>query len=432
MSATLFPLFLILLLFLLSLTAIFFLYKKNQTLQGVLDAERILTTELKVQLSRQETLLQEEKSHHREKLKSLEDSRILMTSELQHLSIEILEQQSKAFTPSNKQNIENILKPLGEKIQGFEKKVEETYDKEAKERFSLTEQIKNLQALNAQISQDAVNLTNALKGENKTQGIWGEMILERVLEQSGLTKGREYEVQASLTGSSGEKKQPDVIVHLPENKDVVIDSKVSLYAYEKYSSEEDEDQRKEYIKQHAQSIRAHIKNLSAKSYDDLEAVKSLDYVLMFLPIEAAFTLAIQYDNALFTEALNKNIILVGPSTLLAILRTIQNIWRFEHQNKNALEIATSAGRLYDKFVSFVENLDDIGKHIQRTQDSYEAAQNKLYSGRGNLISRVETLKTLGANTKKSLPEKLLHQDADSDIEQVISSQEKADDRGDAH
>ena len=343
-------------------------------------------------------------------LKALEDSRVMMSNEFKNLANEILEQKSKAFTESNKQNIENILKPLNEKILGFEKKVEETYDKEAKEWFSLTEQIKNLQALNAQISQDAVNLTNALKGENKTQGIWGEMILERVLEQSGLTKGREYEVQASHTGSGGEKKQPDVIVHLPENKDVIIDSKVSLIAYEKYSSEEDDKLRKEYLKQHAQSIRAHIKNLSAKSYDDLSTVKSLDYVLMFLPIEAAFTLAIQYDNTLFTEALNKNIILVGPSTLLAILRTIQNIWRFEHQNKNALEIATGAGRLYDKFVSFVENLEDIGKHIQRTQESYEAAQNKLSSGRGNLISRVENLKTLGANTKKALPDKLLGQE----------------------
>lgn len=417
MPATLIPIFLFALLLLLSLAVILFLYKKNQSIQIVLDSERELKTELKVELSRQQTLLQEERSHHQEKLKALEDSRVMMSNEFKNLANEILEQKSKAFTESNKQNIENILKPLNEKIQGFEKKVEETYDKEAKERFSLTEQIKNLQALNTQISQDAVNLTNALKGENKTQGIWGEMILERVLEQSGLTKGREYEVQASHTGDAGEKKQPDVIVHLPENKDVVIDSKVSLIAYEKYSSEEDDSLRKDYIKQHAQSIRAHIKNLSAKSYDDLKAVKSLDYVLMFLPIEAAFTLAIQYDNTLFTEALNKNIILVGPSTLLAILRTIQNIWRFEHQNKNAIEIATNAGRLYDKFVSFVDNLEDIGKHIQRTQESYEAAQNKLSSGRGNLISRVENLKTLGANTKKSLPDKLLSQD-DSDDDNV--------------
>ncbi|MBN4076003.1 DNA recombination protein RmuC, partial [Gammaproteobacteria bacterium AH-315-E17] len=235
----------------------------------------------------------------------------------------------------------------------------------------------------------------------------GEMILERVLEQSGLSKGREYEVQPSYSTDGGEKKQPDVVVHLPGNKDVIIDSKVSLTAYEKYSNADNEDERSTFIKQHVQSLKGHIKNLSSKSYEDISAVKSLDYVLLFLPIEGAFALAIQQDNDLFTEALNKNIILVGPSTLLAILRTIQNIWRFEHQNKNAIEIATSAGRLYDKFVNFVENLEEIGKHIQRSQDSYEAALNKLNTGRGNLISRVENLKALGANTKKSLPENLL-------------------------
>ena len=376
-------------------------------MQEKLDQERNLSIDLKIELSRQETLLQEESNHHLEKLKVLENAKAQMTAEFKNLANEILEQKSKAFTESNKKNIESILTPLNEKIQGFEKKVEETYDKEAKERFSLTEQIKNLQTLNVKISQDAINLTNALKGENKTQGIWGEMILERVLEQSGLSKGREYEVQASFSADTGEKKQPDVIVHLPENKDVIIDSKVSLVAYEKYSNADSEEDRKTFLKQHVQSLKGHIKNLSSKSYQDISAVKSLDYVLLFLPIEAAFTLAIQEDNDLFTEALNKNIILVGPSTLLAILRTIQNIWRFEHQNKNAIEIATSAGRLYDKFVNFVENLEEIGKHIQRSQDSYDAALNKLNTGRGNLISRVESLKALGANTKKSLPENLL-------------------------
>ncbi|MDG2089830.1 MAG: DNA recombination protein RmuC [Gammaproteobacteria bacterium] len=407
MPATQMIVLLLFFLLLLCFSVIIFFYKKNQNLQENLNQERNLSTDLKIELSRQETLLQEESNHHLEKLKVLENSKAQMTAEFKNLANEILEQKSKAFTESNKKNIESILTPLNEKIQGFEKKVEETYDKEAKERFSLTEQIKNLQTLNVQISQDAINLTNALKGENKTQGIWGEMILERVLEQSGLNKGREYEVQASFSTDTGEKKQPDVIVHLPENKDVIIDSKVSLVAYEKYSNADSEEDRKTLLKQHVQSLKGHIKNLSSKSYEDISAVKSLDYVLLFLPIEAAFTLAIQEDNDLFTEALNKNIILVGPSTLLAILRTIQNIWRFEHQNKNAIEIATSAGRLYDKFVNFVENLEEIGKHIQRSQDSYDAALNKLNTGRGNLISRVERLKALGANTKKSLPENLL-------------------------
>ncbi len=392
-----------------SLLAIIFFYKKNQNLQERINQEGTLITDLRIELSRQQTLRQEENSHHLEKLKMMETAKAQMTAEFKNLANDILEQKSKAFTESNKKNIENILMPLNAKIQGFEKKVEETYDKEAKERFSLTEQIKNLQTLNVQISQDAVNLTNALKGDNKTQGIWGEMILERLLEQSGLNKDREYEVQTSFSTNSGEKKQPDVIVHLPENKDVIIDSKVSLTAYEKYSNADTDNERNIFLKQHVQSLKRHIKNLSAKNYEDISSIKSLDYVLLFLPIEAAFTLAIQQDNDLFTDALNKNIILVGPSTLLAILRTIQNIWRFEHQNKNAIEIATSAGRLYDKFISFIENLEEIGKYIQRSQDSYEAALNKLNTGRGNLISRVESLKALGANTKKSLPDNLLSQ-----------------------
>ncbi len=415
----------ILFLLLLSFIAtIVLLYKKNQDLLSKLEQEREQSIELKVESSRLQTLLQESNNHHQEKLKTLEEARLQMTSEFKNLANEILDQKSKTFTESNRKNIENILNPLNEKIKGFEKKVEETYDKEAKERFSLTEQIKNLQSLNVQISQDAVNLTNALKGENKTQGIWGEMILERVLEQSGLSKGREYEVQASYGDESGSKKQPDVVVHLPENKDVIIDSKVSLLAYENYSSADSTEEQGAFVKQHVQSIRAHINNLSAKNYDDISSLKSLDYVLMFLPIEAAFTLAIQHDNELFSEALSKNIILVGPSTLLAILRTIQNIWRFEHQNKNAIEIATSAGRLYDKFVSFVDNLEDIGKHIDRSRGSYEAALNKLNSGRGNLISRVENLKILGANSKKSLPGNMLNQN--SELQKKLDSDKDGD------
>lgn len=400
-------LLLLFLLLLLCLSALIFFFKRNLNLQEILDQERSLSTDLKVELSRQQTMLQEEQNNHQEKLKSLEDSRLLMSAEFKNLANEILEQKSKSFTESNKQNIENILKPLSEKIQGFEKKVEDTYDKESKQRFSLEQQIKQLQKANIQVSQETLNLTNALKGENKTQGVWGEFILERVLEKSGLKKGSEYEVQVSLKDQDGKTKQPDVIVRLPENKDIIIDSKVSLNAYEKYSSEDDEKQRDLYLKQHLSSIRSHIKGLSEKNYQNLEGVRNLDFVMMFLPIESAFTLAVQYDEKLFIDAFEKNIVIVCPSTLLATLRTIQNIWRYEQQNNNAMEIAKSAGKLYDKFVLFLQSLDDLGSSLDKAQRSYDTAYNRLQAGHGNLVNSVQKLQELGARTSKKIPRKLL-------------------------
>lgn len=407
MPATQIVFLLFFLLLLSSLSAIIFFFKKNQHLQDKLDQERSLSTDLKVELSRQQTLLQEESSNHQEKLKALEDSRALMTAEFKNLANEILEQKSKSFTESNKQNIENILKPLSEKIQGFEKKVDDTYDKESKQRFSLEQQIRQLQEANVQISQEALNLTNALKGESKTQGVWGEFILERVLEKSGLKKGSEYEVQVSLKDEDGKLKQPDIIVRLPENKDLIIDSKVSLSAYEKYSSEDDDKQRQLYLKQHLTSIRNHIKGLSDKNYQNLDAVRNLDFVMMFLPIEAAFTLAVQHDEKLFIDAFEKNIIIVCPSTLLATLRTIQNIWRYEQQNNNAMEIAKSAGKLYDKFVLFLQSLDDLGASLDKAQRSFDTAYNRLQTGNGNLVNSVQKLQELGARTSKKIPAKLL-------------------------
>lgn len=408
-------LLLLFLLLLLCLSALIFFFKRNLNLQEMLDQERSLSTDLKVELSRQQTMLQEEQNNHQEKLKSLKDSRLLMSAEFKNLANEILEQKSKSFTESNKQNIENILKPLSEKIQGFEKKVEDTYDKESKQRFSLEQQIKQLQKANIQVSQETLNLTNALKGENKTQGVWGEFILERVLEKSGLKKGSEYEVQVSLKDQDGKTKQPDVIVRLPENKDIIIDSKVSLNAYEKYSSEGDEKQRDLYLKQHLSSIRNHIKGLSEKNYQNLEGVRNLDFVMMFLPIESAFTLAVQYDEKLFIDAFEKNIVIVCPSTLLATLRTIQNIWRYEQQNNNAMEIAKSAGKLYDKFVLFLQSLDDLGSSLDKAQRSYDTAYNRLQTGHGNLVNSVQKLQELGARTSKKIPRKLLYDELlDSD------------------
>jgi DNA recombination protein RmuC len=358
---------------------------------------------LQEKLSRQETLLQQERISHEEKLRLLQGAREQLTHEFKSLANEILEQKGKTFTENSRLQLQALLQPLGEKIQLFEKKVEDTYDKESKQRFALEREIKALLELNTRISVDAVNLTNALKGESKTQGIWGEVILERVLEKSGLTKGREYEVQVSLRDDDGKTGQPDVLVHLPEGKDVIIDAKVSLTAYQNYFAATEDADKVQLLRQHIQSIRNHIRGLSTRNYQHLQGVSSLDYVLLFLPVEAAFTLAVQHDESLFTEAFEKNIILVGPSTLLATLRTIQSIWRYEYQNKNAQEIAQSAGRLYDKFVAFCSDLDEIGKRLQQTQEAWDQARGKLMHGKGNLVGRTEKLRTLGARASKKLP-----------------------------
>lgn len=384
-----------------------------------LEAQREANAGLRDEKTQLQTRLEEERNQQRDKLTLLQNAREQMTLEFKNLANEILDQKGKAFSDLSKRNLQDILKPLGEKIQLFEKKVEDSYNQEAKERFSLAREIKTLQELNTRISEDAVNLTNALKGESKTQGIWGEVILERVLEKSGLMRGREYEVQVSLRGEDGRARQPDVIVHLPENKDVIIDAKVSLKAYEQYCSEDDETRRAECLKLHIQSIRGHIKSLSDKDYHNMEAVRSLDFVMLFLPVEAAFSLAVQQDDNLFAEAFDRNIMLVGPSTLLATLRTIQNIWRYEYQNKNALEIARQAGNLYDKFKAFTDDLDEIGKRLGQTQQSWDKAWNKLCSGKGNLVARVERLKALGAKASKQLDRNLLEDDSEEEPQALL-------------
>jgi DNA recombination protein RmuC len=373
-------------------------------------------THLREQAVRLQSELSGERQKFEEKLSLLEDAREQMTLQFKQLASDILEDKSKRFTRSNEENIAQILKPLQEKIQHFEKRVEETYMKEAKERFSLAKEIKNLQELNARISEDAINLTNALKGDNKAQGTWGEMILESILERSGLVKGREYEVQVSLKSSDGGRSQPDVIVHMPESKDMVIDAKVSLKAYEAFCSEDDADRKSELLKQHIQSIRNHVKLLAAKDYQHLSSLNSLDFILLFMPVEAAFSVAAQQDTELFINAFEKNIIIVGPSTLLTTLRTVQNLWRMAQQNQNALEIANRAGALYDKFVGFVEDLNDVGGKIEAAQRSYDRAHNKLQSGRGNLISRTENLKKLGAKATKQHNKEIL-QSADLETQQ---------------
>lgn len=383
------------------------LQQELEVLHTRLQAESAVAQELRERLTRQETLLQQERLQHQDKLQLLQQAREQMSLEFKALANEILEQKGRNFSESNQQQIQALLKPLGEKLQAFEKRVEDTYDKESKQRFALEREIKALIELNTRISVDADNLTRALKGESKTQGNWGEVILERVLEKSGLEKGREYEVQVSLRDDEGGRSQPDVIVYLPESKHVIIDSKVSLKDYESYFSTEDDKQRAQFLRQHIQSIRTHIKGLAARHYQDLKGLRTLDFVLLFLPVEPAFTLAVQHDDSLFTEAFGQNVILVGPSTLLATLRTIQSIWRFEYQNKNALAIAESAGKLYEQFVAFATDLDRVGEHLDRSHQSWESARKRLSQGRGNLVRQVENLKKLGAKTSKALDERWL-------------------------
>lgn len=367
---------------------------------------------LRENASRLEASLSEERRQSEEKLRLLEDARGQLTVQFKQLANEILEDKSKRFTDQNKLNLDGVLSPLKEQIKDFEKKVHEVYDKETRDRVSLFNEISRLKELNQKMSADAVNLTRALKGESKTRGIWGEMILEQVLEKSGLTKDREYRVQPSLTTEDGRRLQPDVIVDLPEGKQIIIDSKVSLAAYERFCNAEDEAAQLVAIKEHCVSLRTHVKELSDKNYQNLK-LRTLDYVLLFVPIEPAYYEAAREEPSLFGEALEKNIVIVTPSTLLATLRTIQNIWRFEYQNRYATEIAERAGRLYDKFVGFVTDLEDIGKRLGSTQRSYEEAMKKLSTGTGNLIKRSEDIKALGAKASKSLPAELVERASES-------------------
>ncbi|MCB0463052.1 MAG: DNA recombination protein RmuC [Flavobacteriaceae bacterium] len=322
------------------------------------------------------------------------------------LANKILEEKSEKFTLQNKENIKQILNPLQEKIQVFEKKVEDTQKESISMHSALKEQLLGLKDLNQQMTKEATNLTRALKGDSKMQGNWGELVLERVLEKSGLEKDREYFVQQSFTTAEGSRLLPDVVLHLPDNKRMIIDSKVSLTDYERYVNA-DEDERPQFLKAHVNSIRKHVDQLSDKKYEDLYDIQSPDFVLMFIPIEPAFAIAINDDNSLYNKAFEKNIVIVTPSTLLATLRTIDTMWNNEKQQQNAIEIARQAGALYDKFEGLVSDLTGVGKKIDAAKADYSSAMNKLVEGRGNLISSVQKLKKLGAKAKKSLPEAIV-------------------------
>lgn len=411
---------------------------ENEAVQKQLIEKKSEIAELKISLSeetqerlvlsqalgRAESTLKSEREGHKEKLELLAQAQSTLKVEFQNTANKILEEKSERFTKQNQSNIENILTPLKTQLKEFKTKVEETYDKESKIRFSLEREIKDLKTLNERLGTEASNLVQALKGNSKTQGNWGELILERVLEESGLQAGREYQTQGSFTQENGRRLQPDVLIHLPEGKSIVVDAKVSLIAYERYCSEESDDIKEKALKEHIASVKKHVKDLSGKRYEDIEQLKSLDFILMFMPIESAFLLAMEKDQGLYQEAIDQNIFIVSPSNLLAMLRTISNIWRYEKQNQNAKIIAEKAGSLFDKFEGLVSDLTEVGKKIEGSQKSFDTAMKKLSHGRGNLLSRVNELKNLGAKTNKELPSHLLDAAEGSLLEDPIEAAPK--------
>ena len=351
--------------------------------------------------------LESDQLHFSRELKSLSEARESLTKEFENIANKIFESKQQQFNQHSKTTLESSINPLREQIKEFKKQVEDAYHKENAERNKLVGQITELQKQTQQIGQDAVNLATALKGSSKTQGNWGEVVLERLLEESGLQKGREYETQVSLRDEHGSRRNPDVIIRLPENKDLIIDSKVSLVDYEQYCNSEDGDTKSAALKNHLTSIKQHIDGLSKKNYESLQEIRSLDFVFIFIPVEAAFMLALEHDPNLFKYAYDKHIVLVSPTTLLAMLRTVENIWRFDKQNKNAEKIANMAGGLHDQFVLVVESLNEVGQFINKTQIAYDNAQKRLHTGRGNLYKKIQSLEVLGAKTKKNLPKSSL-------------------------
>ncbi len=379
----------------------------KQKLTTDLEKERNNSLELSNRMAKAEV----EFINIREKLNSqkqeYEDLQKKFTTEFENIANKILKQNSQEFTSVNQKNIGDLLNPLKEKIEKFEKKVEDTYMKGVHDQTDLKAELKKLYELNNKISEEANNLTKALKGDVKKQGNWGEIILERILERSGLTKGQEYETQVSFLNENGDRVQPDVIIHLPENKHIIVDSKVSLIAYEKFVNATVEEDRQRFAKEHILSIRTHIKLLSDKNYQLAGNIHTPDFVLLFIPIESSFGVAVQTDIELFNYAWDNKIVIVSPSTLLATLKTIESIWKQEKQSKNVMEIARQGGALYDKFESFIKDLEKLGTQISSVQNTYDDAFKKISSGKGNLIGQVDKLRILGAKTTKKLPDKYL-------------------------
>ena len=380
-------------------------------MQTALEDKEIECIDLNKALAAQEQIIQHQKEKLQEQEKSVQQTQEQLRLEFSNIANLLLEEKSRKFTLQNQENLDSLLNPLQEKIKLFEQKIEHFYGDESKERATLKEQIRQLTQLNQQMNEETRNLTNALKGEAKTQGNWGELILEQILEKSGLRKGMEYFTQSYYINEEGQRQFPDLIVHLPNKRHVVIDSKMSLTAYERYHSAASLEQQQQAIKEHLTSVKKHIKELSVKKYQQIYELNSLDFVLMFIPLEAAFALAMQNDHSLFYQAFEQNVIIVSPMTLLATTRTIANVWKQENQSRYALEIAQEGGKMYDKFVNFIADLELIGNRIKHLDDGYNEAMKKLQYGKGNLISRATKLKELGAKTTKQLPKKFEDHDA---------------------
>ena len=392
---------------------------ENQLRQSSSEKENIRTEKdaLAIQLSKKETDFDNLLERNREQKQEVEQLQEKFTKEFENLANKILEEKTTKFTEQNKENLKNILSPLQDKIQLFEKKVEDTHKESIDYHAALRQQILGLKEMNAQMSKETLNLTKALKGDSKMQGNWGELVLERVLEKSGLEKGREYDVQQSFVTDEGSRVQPDVVVNLPDGKKMIIDSKVTLTAYERYVNEEDDNLKEQYLKEHVIALKRHVDQLGDKNYQDLYKIESPDFVLLFVPMEPAFALALNEDPTLYNKAFGKNIVIVTPSTLLATLRTIDSMWTNQKQQENAYEIARQAGALYDKFEGFVADLIKIGKRMDEAKTEYGNAMNKLVDGKGNLITSVEKLKKMGAKAKKSLPESIINRAETNELSQ---------------
>jgi DNA recombination protein RmuC len=378
-----------------------------EELQSEIKEIQVSKETLVIENTRQDSELKNLRLKYEENQQDVEKLQEKFTKEFENLANKILEEKSSKFTEKNKENLASILNPLKEKIDGFEKKVETTHKESIDYHAALRQQILGLKEINAQMSKETLNLTKALKGDSKAQGNWGELVLERVLEKSGLEKDREYFVQQSFTNDSGKRILPDVVIHLPDDKKMIVDSKVSLTAYERYVNSEDETEKTQFVKEHVNSLKRHVEDLSEKKYEDIYEIDSPDFVLLFVPIEPAFALALQTDENMYNKAFEKNIVIVTPTTLLATLRTIDTMWNNEKQQRNAIEIARQAGALYDKFEGFISDLMRVGKKMDDAKKDYSSAMNKLVEGKGNLVISIEKLKKMGAKAKKSLPENIV-------------------------
>ncbi|GAA0351396.1 DNA recombination protein RmuC [Bowmanella denitrificans] len=371
---------------------------------------------LRTQLEAQAARFEQEQKAMAEKLAMLQETEERLKQQFENLANKIFEQKTQNFSQASKQSLDSLLTPLKDQIEGFKKQVSDQYVREGQERASLKTEILGLKELNKQITEEAAALTKALKGDNKQQGNWGEIVLERILTESGLREGHEYETQGQYKDEQGKAYKPDVIVHLPGGKDVIIDAKMSLAAYERYFNEQDDDSRARHLSEHIQSIRNHIKGLGNKDYQKLDGVRTLDYVLMFVPVEPAFLLAIDQAPDLIKLALDNNIMLVSPTNLLVALRTINNIWQYEYQNQNAQKIAKKAADLYDKFVAFTADMEGLGTSLQTVQKKYDGAIKKLSEGRGNLVRRAEEFKSLGVQSSKKISNSLAELSVDDDTQ----------------